>query len=112
MMNRIAIVYCGLLLVLSPLLVPLHAHAAEEPAKSAAAVAMTDGEVRKIDRDAGKVTLRHGPIVNLDMQGMTMSFRVANPAMLDGLNVGDKVRFIAERVNGAILVTRIDLPPQ
>lgn len=104
MMNKFASVCCGLLLALSPLLV----QAADEPAKSTATVAMTDGEVRKIDRDAGKLTLRHGPIVNLDMQGMTMSFRVANPAMLDGLNVGDKVRFVAERVNGATLVTRIE----
>jgi len=104
MMNKFASVWCGLLLALSPLLV----QATDEPAKSNASVAMTDGEVRKIDRDAGKLTLRHGPIVNLDMQGMTMSFRVANPAMLDGLNVGDKVRFVAERVNGATLVTRIE----
>jgi Cu/Ag efflux protein CusF len=111
MMNKITSIGCGLLLALSPLL-PTMAQAADEPAKSAAAVALTDGEVRKIDRDAGKLTLRHGPIVNLDMQGMTMSFRVANPAMLDGLNVGDKVRFAAERVNGATLVTRIDLLSQ
>ena len=104
MMNKFANVCCGLLLALSTLLV----QAADEPAKSTAAVAMTDGEVRKIDREAGKLTLRHGPILNLDMQGMTMSFRVANPAMLDGLNVGDKVRFVAERVNGATLVTRIE----
>jgi len=87
---------------------PLLAKAAEEPAKSTATVAMTDGEVRKIDREAGKLTLRHGPILNLEMQGMTMSFRVANPAMLDGLNVGDKVRFVAERVNGTTLVTQIE----
>ncbi len=108
MMSKFANVCCGLLLALSPLLAPLLAQAADEPAKSTATVVMTDGEVRKIDREAGKLTLRHGPIVNLDMQGMTMSFRVANPAMLDGLNVGDKVRFIAERVNGATLVTRIE----
>lgn len=108
MMNKFASVCCGLLLALPPFL----AHAADEPAKSTAVVAMTDGEVRKIDRDAGKLTLRHGPIVNLDMQGMTMSFRVANTAMLDGLNVGDKVRFVAERVNGATLVTRIEMLTQ
>lgn len=107
MKNRIAGTCCALLLTLTSL-TSLTAHAAAEAAESGVAVAMTDGEVRKIDRETGKLTLRHGPIVNLDMQGMTMSFRVADPAMLDGLNVGDKLRFAAERVNGATLVTRIE----
>lgn len=108
MMNKIASVCCGLILALSPLL----AQSADKANQSATAVAMTDGEVRKVDREAGKLTLRHGPIVNLDMQGMTMSFRVSDPLMLEGLKPGDKVRFVAERVNGATLVTRIDVQPQ
>jgi Cu/Ag efflux protein CusF len=109
MMNRIAALWCALILVASPLLV----RAADAPAQSAeAALPMTEGEVRKIDRDAGKLTLRHGPIVNLDMEGMTMSFRVSDPAMLDALKVGDKIRFVAERVNGVTLVTRIEAFPQ
>lgn len=107
MKNRIVGTCCALLLALTSL-TSLTAHAATEAAESGAAVAMTDGEVRKIDRETGKLTLRHGPIVNLDMQGMTMSFRVADPAMLDGLNVGDKLRFVAERVNRVTLVTRIE----
>ncbi len=69
---------------------------------------MTDGEVRKVDRDAGKLTLHHGPIANLEMPGMTMVFRVADPKMLDGLKPGDKLRFTAERIDGAITVTRIE----
>jgi len=73
-----------------------------------AATPMTDGEVRKVDRDAGKLTLRHGPIANLEMPAMTMVFRVVDPKMLDGLKDGDKVRFSAERVNGAITVTAIE----
>lgn len=109
MMNRAAVLWCALTLVASPMLV----HAADETTQVAqAAVAMTEGEIRKIDRDAGKLTIRHGPIVNLDMQAMTMSFRVRDPMMLDALKVGDKIRFVVERVNGAMLVTRIETQAQ
>lgn len=108
MMNKIATLWCVLVLLASPLLV----RAAEEPVQSAQAVEMTDGEVRKIDRDAGKLTLRHGPILNLDMPAMTMSFRVGDPLMLDALKVGDKIRFIVERLNGVTLVTRIEMQAQ
>ena len=69
---------------------------------------MADGDVRKVDRDAGKLTLRHGPIANLDMPGMTMVFRVADPRMLESLKEGDKVRFSANRLNGAMTVTAIE----
>lgn len=75
---------------------------------STAAASMTDGEVRKVDKDAGKITLRHGPIANLDMPGMTMVFKVADPKMLENLKEGDKIRFSADRVNGAIAVTRME----
>ena len=68
---------------------------------------MADGEVRKIDKAQAKITLRHGPIANLDMPGMTMVFKVADPKMLDTLNEGDKVKFSADKVNGAITVTAI-----
>ena len=81
-------------------------HAAHHTGASAAPT--TDGEVRKIDRQQGKVTLKHGPIANLDMPGMTMVFRVADPQMLDGLKEGDKVKFAADRVNGAITVTAME----
>ena len=69
---------------------------------------MTEGEIRKIDRNAGKITIRHGPIANLDMPGMTMVFRVSDPAMLDRVKEGVKVRFVADRVGGALTVTRIE----
>ena len=68
---------------------------------------MVKGEVVKVDKAAGKVTLKHGPIKKLDMDGMTMVFRVADPAMLDKMNAGDKIEFEADRVNGAITVTKI-----
>jgi Cu/Ag efflux protein CusF len=68
---------------------------------------MADGQVTKIDAGAGKMTLRHGPIKNLDMDSMTMVFRVKDPAMLKQVKVGDKVKFEADRVNGQITVTKI-----
>ncbi len=77
-------------------------------AASAAGKPMTDGEVRKIDKEQGKLTLKHGPIANLEMPAMTMVFKVADPKMLDGLKEGDKVRFVAERVGGAITVTAVE----
>jgi Cu/Ag efflux protein CusF len=72
--------------------------------------AMVRGEVRKIDDGAGKITLKHGPIKKLDMDenGMTMVFRVQDPAMLKQVKVGDKVQFEADRVNGQITLTRIE----
>jgi Cu(I)/Ag(I) efflux system protein CusF len=66
-----------------------------------------DGTVEKIDKDGGKVTLKHGPIKNLDMDSMTMVFRVKEPTMLNNLKVGQKVKFEADRVNGQITVTKI-----
>lgn len=82
--------------------------AVSESGQQEAPVSTTAGEVIKIDKEAGKLTLRHGPILNLDMQGMTMAFRVSDPAMLDTLQVGDAVRFVAQRVNGVIMLTRIE----
>lgn len=67
----------------------------------------TNGEVKKIDKEQGKVTLRHGPIKNLDMDQMTMVLRVQDAKMLDGLAVGDKVMFEADRINGQITITKI-----
>ena len=92
----------------------LSAFAAPVPAderhhKPAASAAMADGEVRRVDREGQKITIRHGPIPSLDMdQPMTMVFRVRDPAVLERLKPGDKVRFQAEKVDGAYTVTRIE----
>ena len=86
-------------------------HTAHHPAGASAAAAatpMADGEVRKIDKEQGKVTLRHGPIPSLDMPGMTMVFKVKDLAMLDKVKAGDKVRFKAEEADGAIVVTALE----
>jgi Cu/Ag efflux protein CusF len=67
-----------------------------------------DGQVVKIDESAAKITLKHGPIESLDMtEGMTMVFRVQDPLMLKNVKVGDKVKFEADRVNGAITITKM-----
>src|SRR5690349_9193040 len=69
--------------------------------------ALSEGEVRKVDKDAQKLTLRHGPLVNLDMPAMTMVFRVGDPSLLDSVHVGDKVHFRAEKQDGQLVVTRL-----
>lgn len=77
--------------------------------KSDPATSMTAGEVKKIDKDAGKITLKHDPLTNLGMPAMTMVFRVKDPSMLEQVKVGDKISFIAEKLNGAITVTKLEL---
>jgi len=72
-----------------------------------AQLADVDGQVTKVDTAQNKVTLKHGPIKNLDMDGMTMVFSVAEPAMLKGIKIGDKVKFEADRVNGRLTVTKM-----
>jgi len=69
----------------------------------------TDGLVMKVDKAAGKVTIRHGPLENLGMPKMTMIFRVRDPAMLDQLKEGEKILFVADRVDGKLTV--IDIEP-
>ena len=85
------------------------ASSVDHAAHHAPAAPSADGEVRKVDKGQGKITLKHGPIANLDMPGMTMVFKVADPKMLDAVKEGDKVKFAADRVNGAITVTAIEL---
>ena len=86
------------------------AHAQEKPATAQARTAtadMTDGEIRKINKDTQKITIKHGEIKNLEMPGMTMVFQVKDPAMLEKVKVGDKVKFVAEKSGGALVVTDI-----
>ena len=69
---------------------------------------LTEGEVRKVDKQAKKITLRHGAIRNLDMPGMTMVFNVTDPGVLDKVKPGDKVRFAADKVGDALTVTYLE----
>ena len=87
---------------------PVAAPAAATAAPAPAAKDMADAEIRKIDKDAKKITLKHGPIKSLDMPGMTMVFQVRDAALLEKLaklNVGDKIKFSAEQQQGAYVVT-------
>jgi len=77
-------------------------------ATAATADAVIEGEVRKVDKDAQKITLKHGPIVNLEMPEMTMVFRASDPKFLDGLKSGDKVRFRAEKIDGIFTVVALE----
>lgn len=75
---------------------------------AAAQPPLADGEVRKIEKERGRITLRHGEIKNLDMPPMTMVFRVKDPAMLDQVKEGDKIGFTAEKIGGQYTVTGIE----
>lgn len=77
-------------------------------AAMAQAKAQAEGEVRKLDKSTGKITLRHGEIRNLDMPPMTMVFTAKDPALLDKVQVGDKVKFHAEKEGAQYVVTELE----
>jgi len=80
-------------------------------ANAGAAPTLTEGEVRKIDKENKKVTLKHAEIKNLDMPPMTMVFQLKDPAWLDKLKVGSKVRFAAENAATGMVVTELEVAP-
>jgi Cu(I)/Ag(I) efflux system protein CusF len=80
-------------------------------AGAVAAAELADGEIRKVDKDNKKLTIKHGPLRSLDMPGMTMVFGVKEDAMLDQVQAGEKVRFQAEKIDGKIVVTAIEPAP-
>jgi Cu(I)/Ag(I) efflux system protein CusF len=71
--------------------------------------AMTNGEVKKIDKETQKITLKHGPIQSMEMPGMTMVFKVMDASLLDTVKVGDRVKFNVEKRQGAMVVTAIEI---
>jgi Cu/Ag efflux protein CusF len=87
-------------------------HSAHHPASGPAASAdMADGEVRKVDKGAMKLTIKHGEIKSLDMPPMTMVFQVKDGALLDAVKAGDKIRFVAEKTSSGYAVTVIRPAP-
>ena len=92
--------------LLAPAAYAEDAHHKAGAAQSGAA--LSDGEVRKVDKDAKKITIKHGPLQSLDMPAMTMVFQVKDPALLEKVKVGDKIRFDAEKVGGGFVVTNIE----
>lgn len=110
-MKNVAMLVVALALIgVSPaMLAQTNEHTAHHsPQGTAASAPTSEGEVRKVDKEQGKITLRHGPIPNLDMPNMTMVFGVKDPAFLDNVKAGDKVRFTADKVNGVYTVTSIE----
>lgn len=89
------------------------AHHSAEAAQSAKgetpAAAMSEGEVKKIDKDAGKITIKHGELKNLAMPPMTMAFRIRDSALMEQVKVGDQINFVAQKDKGQIIVTRIEV---
>lgn len=87
-----------------------HDHAAHTiPAlASPAAPPWVDATVKKLDKAAGKITLAHGPLTNLDMGAMTMAFRVKEKAWLDKVKEGDKIRIAADNIKGELTVVRLE----
>lgn len=75
----------------------------------AQAVPLSEGDVRKVDQASGKLTIKHGPLENLGMPAMTMIFRVKDVAMLEQVKPGDRIKFLAEKINGAITVTTLEV---
>jgi len=96
-------------LIAAAVLTPVYAQNSQSATGAThASSAMAEGEIRKVDKDAKKITIKHGPLQKLDMPAMTMVFQVSDPAMLERIKAGDKVRFDAEKVGGAYVVTKIE----
>lgn|SRR5512134_2388764 len=84
------------------------AHHKATPKASVPSSQLAEGEVRRVDKEARKITLRHGPIPSLDMPAMSMVFQVKDPAMLDQVKAGDRIRFEAEKIGGQYTLTHIE----
>ncbi len=87
-----------------------HDHATEAATKAAdttVVLPQSDGEIKKVDKEAGKITIKHGRLANLDMPAMTMVFKVKDLAMLEQVKAGDKVKFTVEKINGAFTITAL-----
>lgn len=100
----VATIIGGLLVAMPTLAQSTPTPAATDASKAAS---LTEGEVRKVDKDNKKLTIKHGDIKNLDMPGMTMVFQVKDPAMVDQVKVGDKIRFRVEKASSGFVVTEL-----
>jgi Cu/Ag efflux protein CusF len=105
-MKALVLITVGLLAVLAG---PARAQqkADDHASHHTAAADMTAGEIRKVDKSAKKLTIKHGEIKNLDMPAMTMVFQVKADAMLDTVKAGDKIRFVAQKTDAGYVVTEI-----
>lgn len=85
-----------------------HAGNMANQSRAPAEAPMSEGVVKKIDKAAGKVTIAHGPLLNLNMPAMTMAFRVKDATWIDQMAVGGKIRFVAEDMGGTLTVVRFE----
>lgn len=85
-----------------------HDHGQAKQAPPTVKERMVEGEVKAVDKSSGKVTLTHGPLVNLGMPGMTMAFPVHRAAWLEQMKIGDHIRFVAEYVDGVITLVHFE----
>jgi len=98
------------IILAAALSLPLAAVAAyHQPTAPSTSAALADGEVRKVDKDAKRLTIRHGPIENIGMPPMTMVFQVKDAAMLDKVKAGDKIKFAVEQGGGALIVNQLEV---
>ena len=82
-------------------------HSAHHPAEAASTADMIEGEIRKVNKEAKKLTIKHGEIKSLDMPPMTMVFQVKDASVLDKVKAGDKVRFVVQKFDAGLVVTDI-----
>ena len=104
--NILASIILAALLPSTVLAVEAHHQPAATNAASGAQLA--DGEIRKVDKDAKKITIKHGPIPHLDMPPMTMAYQVKDPALLGQVKAGDKIRFLADKIDGVFTLIRVE----
>lgn len=113
-MKKSTLLLCSLLAVAGPALAQSHGHGHDsqatpvQVAQAATERPQVEALVRTVNKPAGKITLKHGDIPNLDMGPMTMVFQVADPALLDKVKAGDTVRFTADKIKGAYTVLTIE----
>ncbi|WP_301103136.1 copper-binding protein [Propionivibrio sp.] len=94
--------------ILFPISASAHEGHGAKTAQAASTSPLSEGTVKKVDRAAGKVTLAHGPLVNLGMPAMSMVFRVREAAWIEQMKEGDRIRFLADTVNGTLTIVRFE----
>ncbi|MDQ9172166.1 copper-binding protein [Oxalobacteraceae bacterium R-40] len=85
-----------------------HGASSATSAPAATDTSLVDGEVKKVDREQGKVTIKHAELKNLGMPGMTMVFQVKDKSMLDQVKAGDQIAFVADKIDGKFTVTQME----
>ena len=83
------------------------AHTQDNTSAIRLAIEITEGEIRKVDKESKKITIKHGEIKHLEMPAMTMVFQIKDPAVLDQIKAGDKVKFLVEKTGGTFVITEI-----